>query len=85
MKLVYAICLSMVLHFGLLCILFFRILLSTAVTAPLDWSEWKVVVPVLYVIRFLSILINLIVTKLRFMDEMLTFLSEISCGRPSTF
>jgi len=40
MMLVYAICLSMVLHFGLLYIPFFRTLFSIT---PLDWNEWSAV------------------------------------------
>lgn len=40
MMLVYAICLSMVLHFGLLYIPFFRTLFSIT---PLDWNEWRAV------------------------------------------
>jgi Ca2+ transporting ATPase len=40
MMLVYAICLSMVLHFCLLYIPFFRTLFSIT---PLDWNEWKAV------------------------------------------
>ena len=40
MMLVYAICLSMVLHFGLLYIPFLRTLFSIT---PLDWNEWRAV------------------------------------------
>lgn len=50
MMLVYAICLSMVLHFGLLYIPFFRTLFSIT---PLDWNEWRAVLlisaPIMYV------------------------------------
>lgn len=64
MKLIYAITLSMVLHFGLLYIPFFQKLFSVL---PLNWNEWQAVLlislPVMYVLISRSLFSN------RFTDD----------------
>ena len=60
MVLVYAIVLSIVLHFGLLYIPFFQNLFAVI---PLNWNEWKAVLmislPVMYVSLSLSLSLSL--------------------------